>query len=280
MYQAKTVIYGALAAKCLGIKEIYPYIGGIGSIFLSDTLKIRILRFIMVNEYKVALRKCPKIFFENCDDVAVFRENRLVSDEQVVVLNGIGVNIDEFGMMPQPEQVSFLCVSRLIRDKGVYEYLEASRIVKRRYPDTRCLLVGPFDANPSAITAEELQAFIDDGTIEFFGEQNDIRPYMMQASVFVLPSYREGTPKSILEAMACGRAVITTNAPGCRERVIEGVNGYLVPVHDAGAVAERMISFIEDPEQIKAMAEAGRSMAEEKYDVMKINGTMGRAMGI
>ena len=280
VYQAKTVIYGSLAGKILGMKEIYPLIAGIGSIFLEDTFKTRILRFIMILEYKTALRKCPKIFFQNQDDVAVFRNHHLIKDCQIVMLHGSGVNLCKFEVLPQPEQISFIYIGRLIRDKGIYEYLEAAKVVKSRYPDTRCLLVGPFDSNPSALKAEDLQPFIDEGTIEYFGEQNDIRPFLMQAAVLVLPSYREGTPKSVLEAMACGRAVITTDAPGCRETVADGVNGYLVPVQDAGAVADRMIHLREHPELIESMAKAGRSMAEETFDVMKVNDVIAKAMCI
>ena len=170
-----------------------------------------------------------------------------------------------------------MCISRLIRDKGVNEYLEASQIIKERYPDIRCMLVGPFDSNPSAIKPEELQEFIDAG-IEYFGEQRDVRPYLEQCSVFVLPSYREGTPKTVLEAMASGRAIITTDAPGCRETVVNGKNGLMVNVKDVDALIKAMEAFIQEPEKIAIMAKEGRKVAENTFDVRLVNETICKAM--
>lgn len=276
-FQAKTIIYGGLAAKTLGIKEVYPLIAGIGSVFLKDDLKTKLIRQIMKIEYKVALRKCPAIFFQNKDDVQIFKENHILGKQKIVMLHGSGVNLERFTVNPLPDKVAFLCISRLIRDKGVNEYLEASQIIKERYPDIRCMLVGPFDSNPSAIKPEELQEFIDAG-IEYFGEQRDVRPYLEQCSVFVLPSYREGTPKTVLEAMASGRAIITTDAPGCRETVVNGKNGLMVNVKDVDALIKAMEAFIQEPEKIAIMAKEGRKVAENTFDVRLVNETICKAM--
>lgn len=221
-YQAKTVIYGGMAAAGCGITEFYPLIAGLGSIFLSDDLKTRLVRKILVTEYKYGMRKTPKAFFQNEDDLGVFIKHGIISGDRAVILNGSGVNLDKFPQKPLPEEFALLCISRLIRDKGVMEYLEACRILKQRHPQVRCMLVGPFDTNPSAIQKEELQGYIDDGSIEYFGEQKNVQPYLEQCSIYVLPSYHEGTPKTVLEAMATGRPILTTDAPGCRQTVPEG----------------------------------------------------------
>ena len=277
-YQAKSIVYGGAAAKQLRIKEFYPLIAGVGSIFVSKGIKIKIVRAILSLQYRHAMNKAPIVFFQNNDDVELFLKKKIVKRSQVCVINGSGVNLDIFTPMPLPEQTAFLSVSRLIKDKGVREYLSAARIVKERYPHTRFMLVGPFDSNPSAIKPEELKPYIDDNVIEYFGEQRDVRPYLGQCSVFVLPSYREGVPKTVLEAMASQRAIITTDAPGCRDTVIDGENGYLVPVGDAVALADKMIELLNSPDQIAVMAKKGRRIAEEKYDVNKINKNICDAM--
>ena len=144
-------------------------------------------------------------------------------------------------------------------------------MVKKQYPAVRCLLVGPFDSNPSALKPDELQPYIDDGSIEFFGEQADVRPYLAQCNVFVLPSYREGTPKSVLEAMSCGKAIITTDVPGCRETVMEGKNGFLVPMKDDKAIAEKMLFLYQNPDICAQLGNASRQIAEQRFDVRVVN---------
>ena len=270
-YQAKTVIYGGIAANLLGITEVYPLIAGMGSVFLKNDLKTKVIRTILKTEYKLGMRKSPAVFFQNNDDKQVFMDNHILSKQKIVMIPGSGVNTKKFQVMELPEEFAFLCISRLIRDKGIYEYLEASREVKKKYPNVRFILVGPYDTNPSAIKPEELQAFIDEGTIEYYGEQTDVRPYLGMSNVFVLPSYREGTPKTNLEAMACGRAVITTDAPGCRETVVNQENGLLVPVKDVKALIETMVYFIEHPNTVSEMGTRGRAMAEEIFDVRIVN---------
>ena len=277
-YQAKTVIYGGIAANKLGITEVYPLIAGIGSVFLSNDIKSKIIRFILKTEYRYAMRKCPNIFFQNNDDIKVFTDNKIIKKEKTVILNGSGVNLEKFTQKPLPNGTAFLCISRLIKDKGVYEYLQAARIVKEKYNDARFLLVGPYDSNPSALKPEELQPYIDDGIIEYFGEASDVRPYLEMCNIFVLPSYREGTPKTVLEAMATGRAIITTDATGCRETVVNGENGYLVPIKDVVVLSNAMIDLIENPEKIPQMSQNGLQMVKAKFDVniinKKINDTM------
>lgn len=278
-FQAKTIIYGGVAAKLLGIREVYPLVAGMGSIFLKHDLKTKIIRAVMVAEYKFAMHQCPVVFFQNKDDVQIFKKAHILGKQKVVMLHGSGVNVEHFAVQPLPEQTAFLCISRLIRDKGVCEYLEAARKVKENYPNVRCMLVGPFDSNPSAIKPEELQPFIDDG-IEYFGEQVDVRPYIAQCTVFVLPSYREGTPKTVLEAMASGRAIITTDAPGCRETVINGKNGVLVTAKDVDGLYDAMEQFIRNPDVSKPMAVESRKLAGTVFNVELVNKTICEAMGM
>lgn len=270
-FQAKTVIYGGIAANFLGITEVYPLIAGLGSVFLNEGWKTKIIRKILTTEYWFAMRKCPAVFFQNHDDEKTFRDNHIINKQKIVMLHGSGVNTKYFTQKPLPETFGFLCTSRLIRDKGVYEYLEACKRIKKKFANVRCLLVGPYDSNPSALKPEELEVFIEQGVVEYFGEQKDVRPYLEQCNVFVLPSYREGTPKTVLEAMAYGRAVITTDAPGCRETVVDGENGFLVPVKDIDALCERMQYFIEHPKEIAKMGMVGREKAETIFDVKLVN---------
>lgn len=279
-YQAKTVIYGGIAANRLGITEVYPLIAGMGSVFLKNDLKTRIIQAVMTSEYKFGMHKCPVVFFQNHDDEQIFKDNHIVTNQKVVMLHGSGVNLKKFHVEQLPDKFAFLCISRLIRDKGVYEYLEASRRVKKEHPEVRFLLVGPYDSNPSAIKPEELQAFIDDGSVEYFGEQEDVRPYLAQCNVFVLPSYREGTPKTNLEAMASGRAVITTDAPGCKETVVDGENGYLIPVKDVDTLCAKMTHFIDNPTLVSKMGADGRTKAETIFDVEVVNQRICEAMGL
>lgn len=279
-YQAKTVIYGGIAARDCGIDEFYPMIAGVGSVFLGGGLKRKLVRSILVTEYRMGMKKAAKVFFQNRDDLKVFTDNRIIPEEKVVMLNGSGVNIEKFSPTPLPEDVSFLCISRLIRDKGVCEYLEAAREIHKRHPNVRCVLVGPYDTNISAIGPEDLKPYIEDGSIEYVGEQKDVYPYLRSCTAYVLPSYHEGTPKTVLEAMACGRPTITTDAPGCRETVTDGVNGYLVAVKDAAAVVEAMEKIIADPEKTAQMAINARQIAEEKYDVNKVNKRIKQTMNI
>ena len=278
--QAKMVLYGGLAASFLGIRDVYPLIAGLGSVFLAGGMKGRILKNILICGYCLSLRKSPSVFFQNKDDASFFVENKIVRSERIVFLNGSGVNLDRFAKQPFPETFGFLCVCRILRDKGVMEYLSACRMVKKMYPDVRCLLVGPFDSNPSALKPADLQPYIDDGSVEYFGEQTDVRPYLAQCNVFVLPSYREGTPKSVLEAMSCGKAIITTDAPGCRETVKEGKNGFLVPVKDDKVLAEKMLFLYRNPGVCEQMGDTSRQIAEQRFDVRLVNRVILQTMRI
>ncbi|TDO94097.1 glycosyltransferase involved in cell wall biosynthesis [Halanaerobium saccharolyticum] len=277
-YQAKTVIYGSIAARIYGVKDIYSLIAGLGSIFRGKGLKNRLIKTIMKFEYKLASKFNKKLFFQNNDDRNLFIKEGIVDKENTVIINGSGVNTNEFKSKPFPEVNAFLFIGRLIKDKGIIEYLEAAKKVKESYPNTRFLLVGPFDSNPSALRSEDLDPYISNDIIEYFGYQEDVRPYIEQSSVFVLPSYHEGTPKTVLEAMAMGRPIITTDAPGCRETVDNGENGFLVKLKDADDLAEKMITLINDPKLQKQMGKKSLQIVKEKYDVEIVNKSIMEAM--
>lgn len=270
-YQAKTVIYGGMAASLNGIREFYPLVAGVGSVFLGDSLKQKLIRSILVAEYKLGMRQAPKVFFQNRDDLKVFTDHNILPEHKAVMLYGSGVNVEKFTPSPLPVKPGFLCISRLIRDKGVVEYLEAARKLRQYRPGVKCVLVGPFDTNPSAIKPEELQPYIDDGSVEYVGEQKDVQPYLKNCTAYVLPSYHEGTPKTVLEAMACGRPSVTTDAPGCRETVTDGVNGWLVQVKDVDSLVAAMERILDEPNKTAQMAKESRRIAEDVYDVRKIN---------
>ena len=281
VFQAKTIAYGCMAASSLGITEVYTLVAGLGSIYLGHGLKNKLVKFVMSALYKQAFRKSKKVFFQNNDDKQTMLDEGLLKEDKIVMIHGSGVNVESFVPTELPSIPTFLYIGRLIRDKGVGEYLDACKIIKAEYGDkVRCLLVGPYDSNPSALKPEELQPLVDAGIVEYFGEQRDVRPYISQCSIYVLPSYHEGTPKTVLESMAMGRAIITSNAPGCKETVVDGVNGYLTEVKNANDVAEKMRQLIEHPQIVAAMGEKSRKMACEIFDVKKVNDTILRTMGM
>ncbi len=280
-YQAKPNIYGVIAAHRARIKGVFVMMGGLGSVFHADDSKSKIVRRIVAAEYKHALSYADKVFFQNAEDVGLFDRLGLVDRAKVVMVRGSGVNIDHFAQKPLPDKPSFLFVGRLVKGKGIREYLEAARIVKQSHPEASFAVVGPFDTNPTSMTPEELQAYVDDGTVVFHGEQEDVRPFLEACSVLVLPSYYgEGTPKSALEAMATGRPLIVADAVGCREVVRKGENGILVSPKSATALVEAMVHFIEHPQMVFKMGLASRGLAEERFDVWKVNGVIATTMGI
>ncbi len=276
-YTIKPVVYGMLAAASAGAPRRYALVTGLGFAFTDGdgSGKRRLSQAIASLLYAVALRLATGVFFQNPDDAALFRARRLLPARlQPRIVNGSGVDLAQFPVAPQPPAPRFLMISRLVADKGVREFVAAARIVRRRRPDATFDLVGPTDPNPAAIPASLIPDAVADGAVVYHGETRDVRPFLANASVYVLPSYREGTPRTVLEAMATGRAVITTDAPGCRETVRDGDNGFLVPVRDADALARAMLRLIEDPALGAEMGRRARARCEEKYDVRKVNAAM------
>ncbi len=230
--------------------------------------------------YKFALRRACLVFVQNQDDALELTRKRLVTPDKLLVVNGSGVELDKWPLLEQPKMpTTFALAARLLEEKGVREYIEAARRIKLRYPFTRFLLLGDTDTNPTSISCKEILEWVREGVVEWPGHV-DMREWMAKFHVFVLPSYREGVPRSSQEAAASGRAIITTDAPGCRETVVHGQNGLLVPVRDAAALAGAMQELIEDPELVARMGKASRVLAEERFDVRAINHTMLNAAGL
>lgn len=280
-YTVKPVIYGAMAAKAAGVKNINVMITGGGYTFIAKTLKAKILGVIVRNLYKIALRRSDHIIFQNPDDLNDFCRMKLARRSKCYVVNGSGVNLTQFEPVPLPEEPAFFMLSRLLKSKGVQEYLRSAKKVKAQYPNARFYLLGKYETSmQDAIPKEEIEEYIKDGIVERFEETSDVRPYYEKCSVYVLPSYREGTPRTVLEAMAMGRPIITTDTNGCRETVIDGKTGFLVPVGNVDKLAECMKAFLQDSGLAANMGNESLALCKEKFEVGKINAEMLRIMNI
>lgn len=281
-YTIKPIVYGSIGAKLAGIKTISSMITGSGSVFGSETLSQRIFSQLTRVLYRFGLSSNRVVFFQNPDDLRMFIEGRIVTEtNHPTLINGSGIDLDFYAPAPFPPTISFLLIARLLRAKGIGYYAEAAKQLKTRYPQAKFVLVGWGDNSHRGVPAIEVDHWVSQGWIDYLGPRTDVRPSIADASVYVLPSfYGEGVPRSILEAMAMGRPIITTDAPGCRETVQSGKNGYLVPLHDSVKLAEAMERFIVDPASIPIMGAASRHLAEEKFDVRAVNRTIMQSLGL
>nr|WP_269144711.1 glycosyltransferase family 4 protein [Devosia faecipullorum] len=280
-YTVKPVVFGTLAAWLAGAKRRFALIEGLGHAFIhSETLKQRLLQGFVSSLYRVALGRADRTLFLNRDDETEFTRRSIVPPGRSVVVGTIGVDLRQWRAAPPvSDPVTFLFIGRLLFEKGVAEFVEAARQVRRDFPATRFVLVGDVDTNPSSIDRETVLDWVASGLLDWPGH-TDVRPWIARSSVFVLPSYREGFPRATQEAMAMGRAVITTDVPGCRETVIEDNNGFLVPPRDAVALATAMRHFLERPELIDMMGRKSREVAEKRFDIERANDRILAAMGM
>lgn len=283
-YFIKPVIYGTLAAWLARVPRRFAMIEGLGYAFTpssdAEPWHRRFLRQVVSRMYQTGLKRAEKVFFLNDDDIMAFVSQGIVPNAKAIKLGGIGVDLAEWQTVPPFTcPVTFLLAARLLREKGILEYVQAARQVKARYPQVRFVLLGGLDPNPGGLSRLEVQTWVAEGLLEWPGHV-EVKPWLAQASVFVLPSYREGVPRSTQEAMAMSRPVITTDAPGCRETVVEGENGFLVPVRDVNALVRCMLRFIEQPSLIDSMGEKSRQLAEERFDVHKINTRILTVLGV
>lgn len=266
-FTIKPNVYGSLAAAALGVPVINN-IAGLGTTFMRAGW----LNWVAKTLYRLALRRSKCVFFQNEDDRALFEQAGLVARERTRLLPGSGVDLARFAPRAAPtvdRPPVFLMSARLLWDKGVREYIEAARILKLRGIECDVRLLGFLDvANPSAVPREQVEAWQQEGVVNYLGETDDVRPILAEADIVVLPSYYpEGTPRSLLEAAAMGKPIITTDAPGCRDVVRDGVNGYLVPVRDAQALADALARFAALPvDKRLAMGRASREWVEQRYD--------------
>ena len=280
-YTVKPVVYGAISAKLAGVKNINSLITGGGYTFIATSLKAKVLGIIVRMLYRIGLQRADHVIFQNPDDLKEFVRSRLVKRNKCSFVHGSGVNLEQFQPVPFPKKISFFCLSRLLKSKGVCEFLKAARVVKERYPEVDFYLLGKYETDmQDAVEKEYVEQFIKDGIIIRFEETDDVRPYYERSSIFVLPSYREGTPRTVLEAMAMGRPIITTDTQGCRETVKDVKNGFLVPVKDSRAVDEKMMWFVEHPDEIEMMGKESTILVKKKFDVRKVNRRMMKIMGV
>ena len=282
-YTAKPVIWGVLAVWFSRVPQRVAFLTGLGYAFARDAKGLRLLtQFIVRWLYALALRRATLVLFQNEDDRRYFQRQGILSDKVPIgVVNGSGVDTVHFAESPLPDgPVVFLLIARLLGDKGIREYVEAAKNLRADWPEAQFHLVGGIDTHPDAITEREVRSWDRNGWITWAGELGDVRPAIAASHVYVLPSYREGTPRTVLEAMSMGRPIITTDVPGCRQTTEDGVNGVLVPKADTVALQAAMKSFLENPSRIEIMARQSRRIAIEKYDVHMVNASILTAIGL
>ena len=287
-YFIKPVIYGTLAAKLAKVPKKIAMIEGLGFAFTEQpngySRKAKIVQRVQVALFKLALPLADKIIFLNPDDVKDLLQSHGITVRYYEVLGGIGLKLDDYPYQPvnpRNNETNFLFIGRLLKEKGIFEFIKAAKIVKQQYPKTKFTVLGSTDAdNPGALHFDQVQKLVTTGLINYPGQVSNVVDWIANSDVFVLPSYREGVPRSTQEAMAVGRAIITTDVPGCRETVVDGVNGFLVPKWNPQALADKMIYFIENPEKIQVMGEESYKIAQEKFDARKVNERLLKILGV
>jgi glycosyltransferase involved in cell wall biosynthesis len=282
-YTIKPVIYGSLAARLAGVPRRAAMITGMGSALASArTPKQRAVAVVARLLYRAALAQCDVVIFMNRDDRdELARMRALPRRARVAIVRGSGVDLAHYAASPLPPGPPvFLFLGRLLHDKGIAEFVAAARIVRAHHPAARFRIAGWLDPNPESLTPGELDALVADGTIEYLGAPDDVRPHLAAAHVLVLPSYREGTPRSVLEAMSMQRAVITSDAPGCRETVVDGESGLIVAVGNARLLATAMIRLLASPALLARLAAAGHARAVALYDARTVAASVLDALGL
>ena len=260
-------IYGSFAARFAGIKNVVSSITGLGYAFINKG----ILRFIVRAMYKVAFQGVSQVIFQNSNDKEMFLRYKLISPKKVYLVKGSGVNTEYFTSHVNDNRlngnITFALISRMLWDKGVGEFVEAAKSTKRSLPTLKFLLVGSPDyGNPNTVPEKFLEDQNANGCIEWIEHVDDVKPFIVKSDVVVLPSYREGLPKVLLEAASCGRAIVATDVPGCREIVEHGINGLLVPPKNVNSLAESMLKLAKDPGLRLQMGQNGRKKVLREFD--------------
>ena len=276
----KPVIYGSIAAFLANVPKRYSLVEGLGHVFASvegrASIKQLLLRLIVKLLLSIGFKACHGVIFLNEEDRREFTDVRLLSFAKTLRTKGIGVDLEAFPQLPLTHgNTVFLLAARLLRSKGIVEFAKAAKDIRASYPSTKFILLGGTDPNPDGLSQSEVEQLVDEAGIEWPGHVNDVLPYIARSHVFVLPSYyREGIPRSLQEALACGRAIITTDNVGCRETVIDGLNGFLVPVRNSEALTGAMRRLVENPKLVQIFGTESRLFAERNFDVRKINSTV------
>jgi glycosyltransferase involved in cell wall biosynthesis len=279
-YTIKPIIWGGLATRFSGVPKFYALVTGLGFAFQSGSFVKNSLMKVVKSLYRVSLKKAKGVIFQNQDNQRVFIDNKLVDVERCSLVNGSGVDLSCYEKMALTDELTFLLIARLLGDKGIREYVQAAGMVKAKYPNAIFNLVGPEDPSPDGISVKAVDSWHVSGAIVYHGGTDDVRPYIKESNIFVLPSYHEGMPRTVLEAMAMGRPILTTNVPGCKETVVNGENGWLVEKANVEQLAEKMIWFIENQGEWQRMGDISHQMAIEKFDVHKVNQELLKIMGL
>jgi glycosyltransferase involved in cell wall biosynthesis len=286
-YFVKPAIYGTVAARLESVPMRIAMLEGLGYAHTAGQngygFKKRILQIVQGVLFTISFKFATRVIFLNPDDPIDLSKMTLFSKSKVEILGGIGLELLDYPYskpnMNNP--IRFIFVARLLAEKGIYQLIEAIKLVQEKYPSTELVVLGSLDEdNPAGLTKKDLDDLIKQEIIIYPGQVVNVNEWLSNSHVFVLPSYREGVPRSTQEAMAVGLPIITTDVPGCRETVVDGKNGFLVPAFDIDRLSEKMIWFVQNPERIESMGLASRCIAEEKFDVHKVNAKMLKIMGI
>jgi glycosyltransferase involved in cell wall biosynthesis len=280
-YTIKPIIWGGIAARIIGFSGFNAMITGLGYAFEKGSFARNSVNYLVKHLYKFSLANAKNVIFQNMDNRKLFIDLGLVKADKCYRVFGSGVDIDEYQQQLLPTgNITFLLIARLLGDKGVREFAKAAQIVNQRYPEAKFQLLGPYDSSPDKISAIEVEQWQANGQIEYLGETDNVIPFIQACHVYTLPSYHEGLPRTVLEAMSIGRPILTTDASGCRDTVINGENGWLVPPRNVEELAKRMIWFIENPEQWQSMANSSRKMVQDKFNVHQVNKAISDIMGL
>ncbi len=269
----KPMLFGSLAATFAGVPCLVNAVAGLGYVFIGDGLTKRILRAMMVLGFRFLLRHPnQRIIFQNPDDQRTFQSHGIANRAKVTLIRGSGVDLSKFVYVPEPDGIpKVLLVSRMLRDKGVQEFTEASAILKAKGVPVQMILVGDIDTgNPASLSHEQILSWVKKGWVDWLGPRDDIARLMASANIVCLPSYREGLPKVLLEAAACGRAVITTDVPGCRDAIALDETGVLVAVKDSASLADSIERLAMQSDLRADMGRKGRLLAEKEFDIAKV----------
>lgn len=277
-YFAKPTIFGTIAAKMAKVPRIFAMLEGLGYTFTEQpeglSTKTKFIKQSQIALFKLSLPLADGVIFLNPDDPKDLLVKNNIEVKEVHLLGGIGINLEDYPFSAKQlnDNITFIFVGRLLKEKGINEYVNAAKIVKNKYPRTKFVVLGAADnSNLGSLTQTDIENLVQTNLIVYPGRVDNVASWVEDSDVFVLPSYREGIPKSTQEAMAIGRAVITTDVPGCRETVIDGVNGFIVPKWNPQALAEKMIYFIEHPEKVTQMGNESYKIAQERFDSTKVN---------
>lgn len=269
----KPVVYGSVLCRLLRDVKVVASISGLGYVFTDQSQKAKFLRFLVTFCYRVGLRSDKaSVIFQNSSDMDLFSSRRIIKCRQAILIKGSGVDLDKFPYYSQPSGSSVVMfMARFLKDKGILEFIGASILLKEKYPECRFVLVGGVDTeNPNSIDEQELDGWITSNVVEYWGYSKDVAATLKRAHIIVLPSYREGLPKSLIEAAACGRAVITTDVPGCRDAIDPSVSGLLVPSKDKLALADAIETLICNETRRREFGESGRRLAERCFDLKSV----------